>query len=63
MSDQSTARPNIIFITVDEMRYPMVFPAGIDSPEAFLAKFMPNLQGAIPRNDAFARREWHHSLT
>ena len=20
-------------------------------------------QGAIPRNDAFARREWHHSLT
>ena len=19
--------------------------------------------GAIPRNDAFARREWHHSLT
>ena len=21
------------------------------------------LTGAIPRNDAFARREWHHSLT
>ena len=20
-------------------------------------------RGAIPRNDAFARREWHHSLT
>ena len=22
-----------------------------------------NGTGAIPRNDAFARREWHHSLT
>ena len=55
MSDQSTARPNIIFITVDEMRYPMVFPAGIDSPEAFLAKFMPNLHGLWQKGVKFSR--------
>ena len=23
----------------------------------------PTPRGAIPRNDAFARREWHHSLS
>ena len=36
-------RPNIVFIMVDEMRFPMHFPNGIDSPEAFLRVHMPNL--------------------
>lgn len=40
---QSTTPPNILFVLVDEMRYPVHFPAGIDSPDAYLARFMPNL--------------------
>jgi arylsulfatase A-like enzyme len=36
-------RPNILFILVDEMRFPSVFPAGVRTPEEFLQRFMPNL--------------------
>ncbi len=36
-------RPNIVFILVDEMRFPSVFPAGVSSPEQFLRRFMPNV--------------------
>ncbi len=35
--------PNILFILVDELRFPKVFPAGISSPQGFLAAYMPNL--------------------
>ena len=35
-------QPNILFILVDEMRFPKVFPAGISTAEQFLQKFMPN---------------------
>jgi uncharacterized sulfatase len=34
--------PNILFILVDEMRFPKVFPAGIATPDQFLQSFMPN---------------------
>jgi arylsulfatase A-like enzyme len=33
--------PNILFIHVDEMRFPTVFPSGISDAGGFLAKFMP----------------------
>jgi arylsulfatase A-like enzyme len=36
-------QPNIVFIVVDELRLPRVFPAGISSRDEFLAAFMPNL--------------------
>ena len=36
-------QPNILFILVDELRYPTVFPEGVSDPGQFLAKFMPNL--------------------
>jgi uncharacterized sulfatase len=36
------ARPNILFILVDELRFPRVFPAGISDAGEFLAKFMPS---------------------
>ena len=41
----SPNKPNIILITVDQMRFPMNFPKdiGIDSPEKFISKYMPNL--------------------
>lgn len=34
--------PNILFIHVDEMRLPTVFPSGVADVGGFLAKFMPN---------------------
>jgi len=36
-------RPNIVFILVDEMRFPTVFPQGVSTPEQFLAQYMPNV--------------------
>jgi hypothetical protein len=36
-------QPNILFILVDELRWPSVFPAGITTPEGFFRRFMPNL--------------------
>ncbi|WP_241961869.1 sulfatase-like hydrolase/transferase [Rhodococcus opacus] len=36
-------QPNIVFIVVDEMRFPQVFPAGITTADHFLQRFMPNL--------------------
>lgn len=42
MSTSSTNfAPNIIFIHVDELRFPTEFPEGVGTPEAFLARFMP----------------------
>ena len=36
-------RPNIVFILVDEMRFPSAFPNGVHTPEQFLRRFMPNV--------------------
>ena len=36
-------KPNIIFILIDELRWPSVFPEGIDSAEEYFKRFMPNL--------------------
>ena len=36
-------QPNIVFIVVDEMRFPKVFPHGVHTPGEFLRRFMPNL--------------------
>ncbi len=37
------ARPNILVIKVDELRFPSVFPPGITNPGDFLKQVMPNL--------------------
>ena len=42
-SSGSYKQPNIVFIIVDEMRFPSVFPTGIHNAGAWLAAFMPNL--------------------
>jgi len=34
--------PNILFVVVDEMRFPSVFPAGVKDAGQFLKRFMPN---------------------
>lgn len=38
----ANSQPNILFIMVDQMRFPKVFPAGVTSVAEFLQKFMPN---------------------
>lgn len=38
----TTTSPNILFILVDEMRYPTHFPQGVSSVDQFLQKFMPH---------------------
>lgn len=35
--------PNILFILVDQLRFPTVFPAGVRNADQFFARFMPNL--------------------
>ena len=39
----TTTTPNIVYILVDQMRYPQVFPSGITSADQFIQTFMPNL--------------------
>jgi arylsulfatase A-like enzyme len=36
-------RPNLIVLLVDELRFPSVFPKGIETPAQFLRTFMPNV--------------------
>jgi arylsulfatase A-like enzyme len=40
-------QPNIIFIHVDEMRYPMHLPTDTPTPAEFLTKYMPNLYSKL----------------
>ncbi len=42
-------QPNILFILVDELRYPTVFPGHIKEPGEFLARFMKNVHKRIWR--------------
>ncbi|MEX3858865.1 sulfatase-like hydrolase/transferase [Paraburkholderia sp. BR10923] len=46
--------PNILFILLDEMRYPRVFPAGINSPGDFLRHFMPQTHSLWRRGVKFS---------
>jgi Sulfatase/TAT (twin-arginine translocation) pathway signal sequence len=36
------AKPNVMFIVVDELRFPTVFPTGVSNASQFMQKFMPN---------------------
>ena len=40
---RTDSRPNIVFILVDEMRFPSVFPVGVNTPAEFLRRYMPNV--------------------
>jgi len=52
-SNAAVGRPNIILITVDELRFPTAFPDGVHSADEFLAKFMPNLHKLWTRGVKF----------
>ena len=47
------SRPNILFILVDELRFPSVFPKGVSDVDGFLRKFMPNLHSLWSRGVKF----------
>ncbi|MGN6169314.1 MAG: twin-arginine translocation signal domain-containing protein [Solirubrobacteraceae bacterium] len=42
-AEKASRQPNIVFILVDEMRFPRVFPTGVHTPAGFLRRFMPNV--------------------
>lgn len=42
-SSSSANKPNILFILVDEMRYPKVLPEGVTDAADYLRQYMPNL--------------------
>lgn len=44
---QASRPPNIIFMMVDELRYPVHFPDGVESADQYLARFMPNLHRLV----------------
>lgn len=46
-------QPNILFILVDELRFPSAFPAGVNSVDEFLARFMPNVHSLWQRGVKF----------
>jgi arylsulfatase A-like enzyme len=47
---EAATPPNILFIHVDEMRFPTVFPSGINDVAGFLSKFMPNTYNKLWQN-------------
>ncbi len=39
---EQTSQPNVLFILVDQMRFPKFFPSGINSADEFIKTYMPN---------------------
>ncbi|MBV9269361.1 MAG: sulfatase-like hydrolase/transferase [Acidobacteriaceae bacterium] len=52
-------KPNILFILVDELRYPTVFPDHIKHPGEFLARYMPHVHSLWRRGVKFG--EYHNA--
>lgn len=42
VSSSPNAQPNVLFVLVDQMRFPNHFPSGISNADEFLKRFMPN---------------------
>jgi uncharacterized sulfatase len=53
-SSSASSQPNILFILVDQMRYPQVFPTGINNADEFIQTFMPNLYSIWNKGVKFA---------
>ncbi len=52
---EASTKPNILFIMVDQMRFPSVFPAGVNNAGQFLKKFMPNVYRLWTRGVKFGQ--------
>src|SRR3954451_18902095 len=46
-------QPNILFVLVDELRFPSVFPQGVNNVGEFLSRFMPNVYSLWRRGVKF----------
>jgi uncharacterized sulfatase len=55
MADAAARPPNILFIMVDQLRFPSVFPADVNNANQFLAKFMPNTHSLWKSGVKFAK--------
>ena len=55
MSTAPGRQPNILFIHVDEMRFPMHFPKNVHNAGEFLPNFMPNLHSIWKKGVKFTR--------
>jgi uncharacterized sulfatase len=44
---EAGAKPNVVFILVDELGWPSVFPIGVNSAEEYFKRFMPDLHQCI----------------
>lgn len=51
-------QPNVLFLLVDELRYPSVFPSGINNAGGFFKAFMPNVYSLWEQGVKFAN---HHT--
>lgn len=51
----AASKPNIVFIQVDELRFPTEFPEGIQDAAQFLEKFMPNVYSLWQHGVKFGR--------
>src|SRR4051794_36919196 len=49
----ATNKPNILYIMVDELRFPSAFPTGVQSVGEFLRRFMPNTHSLWRRGVKF----------
>jgi arylsulfatase A-like enzyme len=43
----TAAQPNILFVHVDELRYPMHFPNHIETADEFMQQYMPNVHARL----------------
>ena len=48
--------PNILFVMVDELRFPTVFPAGVNGAADFFRRFMPNVARLWERGVKFTNQ-------
>lgn len=56
-SSASSAQPNVLFILVDQMRYPVHLPSGTNNADEFIQKFMPNLYALWQSGVKFANHQ------
>ena len=56
-SSSSSSQPNVLFILVDQMRYPVHLPSGTNTADEFIQKFMPNLYTLWQKGVKFANHQ------
>lgn len=50
VNPSGVVQPHLILVMVDQLRYPVHFPAGVSTPEQYIERFMPNLHRHLWRD-------------